>query len=112
MRLKRVEITNFRKKEKRKERGREERRERRENGTQLPFLHDTIKKTCPSPAGLSFPISPSSCIMTWLGSRDSSSIAYQNWNTLGRIFYSLYPKFKFESRHISKGRTTQHFILM
>ena len=40
----REEIRNVRKMEKRKERRGEERRERREYGTQLPLLHDRIKK--------------------------------------------------------------------
>lgn len=55
--------------------------------------------------------SPSSCPVTCLGSRNSSNAVYQNWSTLGRIYYNLYPKFKFEPRHISRGKTIQHFIL-
>ena len=103
-------IRSFRKKEMRKGRRGKERRESGKNGTELPFLHDRIKPILLLPNS-PFP-SLSSCTVTWLGSRNSSNTAYQNWSTLGRIFYNLYPKFKFEPRHISKGRTAQHFILM
>ena len=83
------------------------------NGAPRPSLnmHDSPGIKPFSYPTLLYP-SPSSCTMTWPESRNSSNTLYQNQSALGRIFYNLYPKFQFEPRHISKGRTTQHFILM
>lgn len=46
--------------------------------------------------------SPSSCTTSWLGRRDSSRTADQNWSALGRILYNLCPTLKTKPRHNSR----------